>query len=321
MLGLLPLLHFIGVKTSDQHPDLVGLCNGVHLASLLGHQVSRLVEVHIALACLACTCRRRVILVLLGRGLIIVWPLGALLALPAVRANDWYLDPEWKCNWRSDVGFLHSSVSIVAVFVICAGAYLLTVVKAQTTGRAARHRVLKRTQLYTLATLVTYGPFVVWSILRLNGTMTSRSILLHISWTLSELNGATNAVLYALQTRYLQRMAQRRSRVCAPVQSMQHGGASFSVDFSDNTEFLSVASAGGTSQAGQGRLEGGADLLQSVSETYNLQDPEELDEPQPHRGGPVPRWRQQMVRAENRHLHRLAAISAWQSRSNSCALQ
>jgi len=225
--SLTPLVQFLGMGLSFPNHQLDNACRAIRWTTTLGHQVARLSEVHIALACFACTCRCPRLLSVLHRPLRWLWLIAALLTTLVVRGSSLYWHPSFGCSFQSTEGIAVDSFSMVAVFVICIVAYLISAFQGRTSPFVARRRVLDRSGLYVLVAICTYGPFVLWCSMLAYAQPPPRHrplppghpdphphphpeppphhhppgpgphpLLFAICWTLFELNGAANAAAF-----------------------------------------------------------------------------------------------------------------------------
>merc|ERR1719454_1045734 len=84
-----------------------------------------LVEAHIALACLACTYRWNKALLFLKRTLSLVWLFGVMVAgADVLLVHLWTWVPKEGCRWSGLGVFDFTAATLLAVFLICLGAYI-----------------------------------------------------------------------------------------------------------------------------------------------------------------------------------------------------
>lgn len=193
------------------------VCVGVQIMSRMGHQVSRLVEMHIAFSTLACSYEFTKALRALERGFVFIWPLAALLAVTTVLMCEWFWEPEYNgCNWRKDIGLQVEGFEILVAFAACLGAYAVSSVKTNVVeGVAVQRRVVRRTRLFTISWLLTAFPFVAYTLIRVSDRQQAfRALFFSVTWAILELGGTANFIVYALQNHALRRTAERAA---APV--------------------------------------------------------------------------------------------------------
>jgi len=229
-LGIVLTFIFQGLKGSSTAKEVMtGACDAIATFCLIGALTSSLVEVHLSLSFLAGLCRNVLVLDLLRRSLLCLWPLGTLLSV-------WQLCTEGE-QWTERGGCKHEAATLYAAvqvlsLLVCGSAYLISLILVMCSGRvgySVQSKVLARAQYFPLVWLVCTCPNTVrlmrfWKFLE---SMWCVSLAL----SLNALNGFANTVVYALLTNYLQRLENRSPNISLnTVQDQLH---SFRVAFGE----------------------------------------------------------------------------------------
>lgn len=172
----------------------------------------------------------------LARVLILAWPLGVFLAgLESYQVHLYWKGGLGCIRYSSDIV---GCLSLVICFTICLISYICSAVRSRKAGRAVQLRIWNRANLYIVVAIVTLGPNAYriisngWSS-RLVWRICDLLILV-----LFGLNGLLNALVYALQNRYVKRIHRSyQSRALddnsTGTGSSQHHAGSFHVTFED----------------------------------------------------------------------------------------
>lgn len=312
-----------------EHPRSISVwCIGARVTWRSGNQVSRLVEIHIALSCLACVCRRTRFLNCRYHSFILLWLLGILISTVLVLQSQFYWDSaDGFCNWVHAGGFEIDGLLLLVEFVVSVSAYAMSVIVIRRSGGNAAHcRILRRTKLYIISSAVTFAPFVLWSLVPETFTYLN-TVLYVIAFTLMELNGFTNTCAYAIQSRSIMNMSGDMFGIDRPL-SIQAtdsprppalAAAGFNVTFEASPDVIQYDSGSVASFTAppttRSRVESAEDFFDHLQGAYDQQLDDDDDDDEPSTRTPrVPAWRRKMEQSQRIQRARAAAISDYNSR-------
>lgn len=246
-------------------------CVVVALAYSVGLNTSAIFETHLAMSFTAAIFRWPRVLNCLRSTLILIWPLGCVVSLVEtyLEQYSWRAGMGCVCT-TSDITFtiVYGSCSFVALtsYVFCLAKMCIA---SHTVNHAVVHRVWNRVSFYILASLVCNLPSAIrvssdFNIFQTKPAMTQLADVLLCC------NGFANAVVYALQSRYVRRVSVWHSRIGATPanrSNRESGGGSYHVGLGNVEEILpSLLQSSQKSVSGGGS---GGSLRDSAADTVD----------------------------------------------------
>jgi len=232
-LGIVLTFILQGFKGSSTAKEVMtGACDTEGTFCLIGALTSSLVEVHLSLSFLAGLCRNVLMLDLLRRSLLCLWPLGSLLGV-------WQLCTQ-RFQWTAQDGCKHTDATLFAAvqvlsLLVCGSAYLISLILVMCSGRvgySVQSKVWTRAQYFLLVWLVCTCPNTVR--LMRNWKFLDSMWCMSLALSLNALNGFANTVVYALLTNYVQRLEDRSPNLFS-LNTVQDHRHSFRVAFGEQS--------------------------------------------------------------------------------------
>mmetsp|Transcript_31451 Transcript_31451/g.57113 ORF Transcript_31451/g.57113 Transcript_31451/m.57113 type:complete len:686 (+) Transcript_31451:14-2071(+) len=189
------------------------VCNITKWLYHAGLATSVCVEAHLAIGFAATHFRNRSALSWLHATLALAWPLGMLYA-----SIDVYHGYEWRparegIHYRCtavEPATVSFTVLIATVSSICLVCYICTACRVQNAGSAVQKRVWRYVMGFPLIALLSFGP----DLLLIAGVTKGfgEAVLRVLAPVLFSSNGFWNVLLYAIHSRYLQKVLARAAR-------------------------------------------------------------------------------------------------------------
>lgn len=175
------------------------------------------IEMHISLAAISIIHRRFEVLRVLSRSLPFLWVpafvIGSAVTLQPIKWNH----ETGVCDVRSLSEDVKAVIMTIAL-AFCIATYIVgAVTAARRAGSSVEARLWRQTRLFVIAAVVTWGPFVAYSIFsRMSGTSAfvskSGRPFYFVAEGLFKSNGLFNAVVYAVKSGYVVRVLQSGER-------------------------------------------------------------------------------------------------------------
>lgn len=232
-----------------------GYCRATMLLKRTGHFVNMAAEVHIALVFLAVSYKALRTLRCLRRSLLVIWPIGFGAAVLDIFTTKFQWDTDTlQCVVGRNGG--EGTDVVLAVYmtmfiVVCVACYMISLLKVcrAEDGHNVRRRVWHRMSCYLLMALFINGPTWVYYTFNIGKGIPHT---LDVPWLVSRLllnfGGLFNFLLYAQQSRHLQRGAQRGSALNKGLKKAAEVDVSFNVRFRTDPSYMeATADLGGSS--------------------------------------------------------------------------
>lgn len=215
---------------------------------------SLLVEVHIALATVAALFRFHNMLRVLSRSVVYLWPPGVVMGvLVAFPSGSFWDTADGACNTSAQAGEEFKSIVMLAALCICFLTYAAGFALVRGSGGLSlQSRIWDRAKFFTLAAMLSWFPFIVYTRVIDKGNSIfgpAGPVAFYITFSLFLSNGFLNALVYALQSRFVSRArkraaalgARQASQMSQDSRSLNHSNALFHVGFRSVDEIQIVA--------------------------------------------------------------------------------
>lgn len=232
------LIQFFGLGAGRPSVALDVLCNG-YFAANLGCMVSVVIEVQLAITCIAVICRWKTLLVALSHSVILAWPVGATLGSLVVGMDKVYWDADIAfCNTRHLSGESLKSLVLTIALSVCSLLYGIGISWRRWHAGAPSKGVWDRARCFVLAAIISWTPFVAYQFVA-RGTLITKSSAVAFTLVLTSLNanGLLNAWAYARQSRLVRRMIRD-----AELRTGKNK-VSFCVDFKSEADVLCMSTS------------------------------------------------------------------------------